>query len=103
MREKNTTTRREEWQRILDVETKKWSVKSCEQILTELREMQCYQIEEDSKAYQFEVEILENTDKYIHVAIAVDDGSLPASISPSTNGIIFHKNGSGTQIHHQKL
>jgi len=64
--------------------------------------MRDYQIEVSSKVYQFEVEMLENTGEYIQVMIAVDDGSLPASLRPSTNGIIFHKDGSGTEIHHHK-
>lgn len=34
----------------------------------------CYIVELDSKKYQVEVEILENTDKYIHVMVADDDG-----------------------------
>jgi hypothetical protein len=31
-----------------------------------------------------EVELFEDTATYIHVAIAVDDGSLPASLIPAT-------------------
>ena len=47
--------------------------------------MQTYEIEVGSKMFQVEVELLENTDEYIHVMVAVDDGSLPASISPLTH------------------
>jgi hypothetical protein len=37
---------------------------------------------------QVEAEILENSVTYVHVAVAVDDGSLPASISPLTGTFI---------------
>jgi len=39
------------------------------------------------------VELLENTEKYIHVVVSVDDGSLPASIWPLTNSFIRDKSG----------
>jgi len=37
-----------------------------------------------SKKYQVEVELLEDIDTYVQVMVAVDDGLLPASISPVT-------------------
>jgi hypothetical protein len=49
------------------------------------------EVEFDSKQYQVEVELLENTEKYIHVMVSVDDGSLPASISPLTHSFICQK------------
>ncbi len=83
--------RRDEWRKVLDAEVERWSVLSCEQLVSELHEHQEYEVEFDSKKYQVEVEILENTDKYVHVAVAVDDGSLPASIFPSTRSFIRQK------------
>ena len=50
--------------------------------------MQGYEVEFDSKPYQVEVELLENTEQYAHVMVAVDDGSLPASISPLIQSFI---------------
>jgi hypothetical protein len=38
------------------------------------------------------VALLEDTDKYIHVSVAVNDGSLPASIKPLTSSFIRYKN-----------
>ena len=76
-------SRREEWQKVLDSEVKRWSAISCGQLVSELHEAQAYEIELDSKHYQVEVELLENTEQYVRVMVAVDDGSLPASISPS--------------------
>lgn len=76
---------------MLDSEVQRWSVMSCEQLVSELHDLQAYEVELDSKKYQVEVELLENTDKYVHVMVAVDDGSLPASISPLTSTFIRSK------------
>lgn len=84
-------SRREEWRKVLDSEVQRWSVMSCEQLVSELHDLQAYEVELDSKKYQVEVELLENTDKYVHVMVAVDDGSLPASISPLTSTFIRSK------------
>ena len=70
---------------MLDSEVRRWSTISCEQLIAELHGVQAYEVEVDSKKYQVEVELLENTDSYVHVMVAVDDGSLPASISPLTH------------------
>ena len=76
--------RRDEWQKVLDSEVRRWSAISCEQLVDELHDPRVYEVEVDSKKYQVEVELLENTDDYVHVMVAVDDGSLPASLSPLT-------------------
>ena len=83
--------RREQWRPVLDAELKRWSAKSSEQLIAELGEVQAYEIEFENKKYQVEVEILENTEKYIHVLVAVDDGTLPASISPLNASFIREK------------
>ena len=84
--------RREEWRRILDSEVKRWSAMSRGQLVSALREgHQAYQVEFESKQYDVEVELLENTEQYINVVMAVDDGSLPASISPLCHGWICQK------------
>ena len=83
--------RQEEWQRVLDSEVQVWSAKPCEQLLSELREPQVYEAELDSKKYQVEVEILENTLHYLHIVVSVDDGSLPASLLPLTQSFIRQK------------
>ncbi|MGB0012206.1 MAG: hypothetical protein WBQ03_11420 [Candidatus Sulfotelmatobacter sp.] len=83
--------RREQWRPVLDAELRRWSAKSCEQLLAELGELQAYETEFESRKYQVEVEILENTEKYVHVMVAVDDGSLPASIRPLSESFIREK------------
>jgi len=68
---------------------------SSDQLLSELSDVKAYQIEYESNSYQVEVEILENTATYVHVRVGVDDGSLPASISPETDSFISKKLPSG--------
>ena len=62
---------RKEWQKVLDSEVKRWSAMSCGQLVSELHEVQAYEVEFESKQYQVEVELLENTEKYLHVMVAV--------------------------------
>jgi len=50
---------------------------SCERLITELHDVRAYVVEVESKKYQVEVELLENTEAYVHVLVGVDDGSLP--------------------------
>ncbi|PYS07100.1 MAG: hypothetical protein DMG17_31250 [Acidobacteria bacterium] len=62
--------RRKRWQKVLDAEMKR---------------------EFDSEQHQVEIEVLEDTPVYLHVSISVDDGTLPASIRPTTGTFIRHK------------
>jgi len=83
--------RRETWRPVLEAEMKRWSAMSCERLAAELADDQVYEVEFESRKYQVEVELLENTAKYLHVAVSVDDGSLPASIRPLTDSFIRNK------------
>jgi len=87
--------RRKEWAPVLDQETARWSAKSYEELLSELREGQTYEVTLNSKRYIVEVELLENTPTYLNVAVAVDDGSLPASIRPLSRTFLRRKDDSG--------
>ncbi|MGA8429562.1 MAG: hypothetical protein WB729_07050 [Candidatus Sulfotelmatobacter sp.] len=82
---------REEWQPVLDAEVRRWSSKSSDQLITELPEVRGYEVEFDGKKYQVEVEILENTEKQIHVSVSVDDGKLLASIRPLSQSFVREK------------
>ena len=84
-------TRREQWHHVLEAEFKCWSDKSTEQLLSELRDERVYQLTFDSKEYNVEVHLLENTDQYLHVSVSVDDGTLPASLSPLNKSFIRKK------------
>jgi hypothetical protein len=83
--------RREQWQPVLDAELKKWSSKSCKELVVELSDVQAYQVEFEGKEYTVEVQLLENTDKYVHVGVDVDDGSIPASFRPLSSSFIREK------------
>jgi hypothetical protein len=56
-----------------------------------LAEEQAYAVEFEGKAYQLEVQLLEDTDKYLHVGISVDDGSIPVSFRPLSESFIREK------------
>jgi hypothetical protein len=83
--------RRTELQSALDSEVKRWSEMPTEQLIAELVDVNAYEVEADSKRYQFEVQILENKSEYIHVSVAVDDGRLPFSIMPLSQSFIQKK------------
>lgn len=95
---KGTSKRREQWRPVLDAEVARWSQKSYQQLTAELRDVQAYEVVFDSKSYQVEVQLLENTDKYIHVLVGVDDGSIPASFRPLSSSFIREKLGSNQPI-----
>jgi hypothetical protein len=84
-------SRRAEWRKVLDSEVKRWSALSCAQLVSELRDLRAYEIEFDSKNYQVEVQLLEDTEHYLHFMVAVDDGGLPASIAPVSRSVIRQK------------
>jgi hypothetical protein len=83
--------RRNKWQKVLDAELQRWSALSCADLVSKLPELPAYEVEFDSKTYQVEVELLENTERCVHFVVAVDDGSLPASLSPLTETFIREK------------
>ena len=79
------------WQKILDFEVRRWSAMSSEDLISELRDLQTYAVEFDSRTYQVEVELLENGKDHVQIIVAVDDGSLPASLFPVTQTFIRKK------------
>ena len=66
----------------------RWSTLSYDQLISRLSTVDVYEVEDDFKKYQVEIEILEKTEDYVHVAVSVDDGHLPASIWPATGSFI---------------
>src|SRR5260370_765463 len=82
---------RKQWTPVLDAETKRWSAKSCAQLIGELAGVVAYEVEFESKRYQVEVEILEDTAEYVNVMVSVDDGRLPASIRPVSTNFLCQK------------
>ncbi len=80
--------RRERWHKVLQTEVARWSNKSCDQLRAELKDSKEYEVVFESVIHQVEVELLENTAAYVHVSVAVDDGTLPASICPASTSFI---------------
>jgi hypothetical protein len=64
---------------------------SSNDVLAELGTRDVYEVVVASRQYQVEVVVLENTPEYLHVGIAVDDGSLPASIRPESESFLCRK------------
>jgi hypothetical protein len=86
-----TTSRRAEWRTILDAEVKRWSALSFDELIGALRDRQHYEVDFESKKYQVEVEVLEITEKYLHVAVAVDD-ALRSSVRPLSRSFFCSTN-----------
>jgi hypothetical protein len=87
--------RREQWRPVLDAEVERWSAKSYEQLTSELTEEQVYEVQLDGNNHQVEVKVLENTGRYLHVMVAVDDGSVPASFRPLSSSFIRERPDGG--------
>jgi hypothetical protein len=83
--------RRQEWKKVLDSEVGRWTAKCLEELLSELNEVQACEVELDSKRYNVEVQLLENTEEYLHVRVDVDDGRFPACMSPLGHSFIRKK------------
>jgi DNA relaxase NicK len=86
--------RREQWRPVLEAEIKRWSALSCVQLTSQLADLRTYEVEFESKKYQVEVQILENTDNYVHVSVAVDDGHFWRAMRPLSSSFICRKDGS---------
>jgi hypothetical protein len=85
------TKRREQWQKALDGEVQRWLAIPLSQMETALRDGQVYEVEFEANTYQVEIEILQNNERHVQVMLAVDDGSLPASLVPVTHIFIRDK------------
>ena len=64
---------------------------SSEDLISKLHDLQTYEVELDSRKYQVEVELLENRKDHVQIIVAVDDGSLPASLFPLTQTLYSEK------------
>jgi hypothetical protein len=73
---------------------KRWSAMSCDELISALSDVHAYEIEVESKKYQIEVQLLENTDSYVHVGIAVDDGHFWRAMHPLSSSFICKKTSS---------
>jgi hypothetical protein len=80
--------RRDEWQKVLDRELARWSALTAEDLVMQLASGREYEVKRNSKTYQVEAQILEDTPRYVHVMVSVDDGVLPDSLSPVSESFI---------------
>ena len=85
------TDMRERCRKVLQSELTHWASLSSDDLLTEIRNRDAYEVVADAKRYQIELVLLENIPKYLHVCIAVDDGSLLASLRPEAASFICRK------------
>jgi hypothetical protein len=83
---------RKKLRKVLEGEVATWSEKTCQQAIDELPSaLKAYQVNVDSVEYNVEVQLIENTESYIHVIVSVDDGRLPSSIFPVSDSFILKK------------
>jgi hypothetical protein len=80
-----------ECQIALSREVEHWSKMPCEQLVSELRDIREYQVEVGANRYQVEVQLLENTERYVHVSVAVDDFSFRRSLVPLSTSFVKQK------------
>ena len=80
-------------QGLLDAETKLWAAKSYDQLARELDDVTAYSRGEGEDFHQFEVQIVEHEEAYLHILVSVDDGSFRRSFSPLTTGFFVHRDG----------
>ena len=75
---------------VLAQEVARWSALTADELSAQSGSdyWDCYVVELGGNEYQVEVEILEDTADYIHVLVAVDDGTLPNSIRPECTSFI---------------
>ena len=73
---------------------RRWSAMSSDQLISALPDVRTYEVEFESKKYQVEVQVLENTDSCVHVGIAVDDGHFWRAMRPLSSSFICRRDGS---------
>jgi len=83
--------RPEQWRPVLYAESARWKGKGWKKLVFELQEDTVYEVETESRSFQVEVQLLENTNRYIHVCVSLDDGSLPSSLTPMSTSFILNK------------
>lgn len=73
-------------------ERDRWSAKSYEVLIAELRDVVAYSVGEGSSFYQVEVQVLECNGEYVHVLIGVDDGGWRA-FAPLNASFLVYEDG----------
>jgi hypothetical protein len=81
--------------RILASEIERWESMPVDQLISELTSVSAYQVKDGPSTCQVEVELLENTETYIHVMVAVDNGRFLSALKPATDSFIVPKHDLG--------
>lgn len=84
---------KDELRPLLDKELRLWAAKSYEQLRSELDDVVAIGRGEGEGFHQFEIEMVEREESYVHVIISIDDGSFRRAFSPLTSGFIVHRDG----------
>ncbi len=79
--------------KLLDAEISLWSQKTYDRLIEELPDVVAYERGDGADFHQFEVQLLEHTDAYVHVSISIDDGGLWRFISPVATSFIVYADG----------
>ena len=77
----------------LKQELEQWSKKPYAALIAELKEEVVYERGEGAERCQVEVQLLENTPEYVHVSVAVDDGTFRRFISPMSTSFLVYQDG----------
>ena len=77
---------------VLNREIDKYSKLSYGELLA-LDDNISYYSEYAGGEYQIEINILEKENDYVHISVAVDDGSLSRSFAPLCSSFLVYKNG----------
>lgn len=85
-------SRRSDCQPALTQEVERWSKMPWKELLCALQDTHDYQVDFGGKHYQVEVQLLENTEDYVQVSVAIDDGSFSMSIHPLSCSFVTQKN-----------
>ncbi len=84
-------SRREKCRPILAAEVARWSATPWQQIVAQLPEEQNYEVHAGPDTYQVAVNLLEDTDAYVHVVVSVDDCSFWLSCCPLSKSFLVEK------------
>lgn len=85
--------KKEKLQALLDAEVDQLSRWPYAKLVEELSDILAYQRSSGPDYHQFEVQMIEHEPDYVHIVVAIDDGSFLKSVSPISRGFIVHRDG----------
>jgi hypothetical protein len=83
--------KRDKLREILAAEISRWSAMPYDELILQLQGECVYQVESESTQFHLDVQVLENTDEYVHVMVGIHDGSFWGFISPLSDSFITRK------------